>query len=152
MPVCGKCGNEAADGKLVKGIIVCAACIKAEKLEQGKLITFYALARRNYSRPDEIKLLKAIYKETKNFYMRQECDPGWPFDHQVSKKSAWRRTPGWATPQEAVAQRLHSLRGAAESKRKEAEKADQYRDVFEAWAKENGYDITSTENPEEELV
>jgi len=152
MPECGKCGNEAADGKLVKGVITCAACIKAEKLAQGKLITFYALSRGNYSRASEIRLLKAIYKETKNFYMRQECDSGWPFDHQVSKTGGWRRTPGWVTAQEAVQARLQSLRGSAESKKKESEKADQYRDVFEAWAKEQGYDTTVIKHPMEDLV
>lgn len=152
MPECGKCGNEAADGKLVKGVITCAACIKAEKLAQGKLVTFYAFARGNYSRANEIRLVKATYKMTKNYYMRQECDSGWPFDHQVSKTAGWRRTPGWPTAQDAVNARLHSLRGSAESKRKELVQAEKYRDVFEAWAKENDYDTAVIENPEERLV
>jgi hypothetical protein len=137
---------------MVKGVFTCDACIRAKRAEKDKLVTLYSFGRHSYARPDEIKLLSAVYKETKAFYMRQSCDSGWPFDHQVSKTSGWWRTPGWRTPQEAVQARLHSLRGSAESKKKESEKADLYRDVFEAWAKEQGYDTTVKENPEERLI
>jgi hypothetical protein len=49
----------------------CDARLKAKRLEKDKLITFYALPRETtHARRNQA--LKAIYKETKNFYMRQE--------------------------------------------------------------------------------
>ena len=150
--ICSQCEKESASGKVTKGAFVCDACLKKKRAEKDTLITFYSFGRQALSRPHEIKLISAVYKETKHFYIRQTCEPGWPFDHQVSKESSWRRTPGWATPQEAVAARLHTLRGNAESKRVESENADKYRDYFEAWAKENNYDTSVITKPEERLV
>lgn len=149
--ICSKCNNDAKNGKVEKGEFVCEACRKAKRLEKAEVVTFYSFSR-TYDRADEIRLVKATYKVTAKFYIRQECDRGWPFDHQVSKDSGWRRTPGWTSPQEAVAARLFLLRGTAESKRKEAERAENTLEVFETWAKANNYDTSVMKNPEEKLV
>ena len=150
--ICSKCEKESANGKVEKGKFVCDPCRKAKRLEKAEVITFWSIGGRAYESHGEIRLVKATYKITAKYYIRQECDPGWPFDHQVSKESSWRRTPGWRSPEEAVAARLFSLRGTVESKRKDYEKADKTLEVFEAWAKTNNYDTSVITKPEENIV
>ena len=145
--ICSKCEKEAVNGKVEKGEFVCDVCRKAKRLEKAEIVTFWSFGLMR-----EIRLVKATYKSTPKYYIRQECDFGWPFDHQVSKDSSWRRTPGWHSPEEAVAARLFSLRGTVESKREAHEKADKALEVFEAWAKTNNYDTSVMKNPEERLV
>jgi len=144
MVICSKCEQEAASGKVAKGSFVCDACLKAKRLEKDEIVTFWSLGRLV-----EIRLVKATYKSTPKYYIRQEYDHGWPFDHQFSKDS-WRRTPGWLSAEEAVAARLFSLRGTSDKKMKEYERVAKALEAFEAWAKTNNYDTSVMKKPEEE--
>lgn len=148
---CSRCEKEAHKGKVEGGQFVCTACLRKEKIEQGKLITFYALLV-GYRRA-EPRMVKAVYKDGKTYYTRVEADVGYPFDARVHKTSYGRRDPGWRTEQEAVDAKLRNVRDDYLSKVKSAEEAKQKLEELELWCIQQGFKITQpAKSKEEDLV
>lgn len=143
---CSRCEAEATKGKVESGEFVCDSCLKKDKIEAGQLITFYAMS--SGFRSPEMKVVKATYKNGKTYFTRVDFEPGWPYDARVHKRAWGRREPGYRTAQEAVDERIKSLRYEMESKRKEAEKAEEKLVRAEAWVLENGYDLPGAKEPE----
>jgi hypothetical protein len=153
---CSKCGQEKTRGKVEGGVFVCTPCINAEKVQSGELITFY-LVDRSFSPPEAPKILKAIYKETKDYFVLQERDSGWPhYDVKVHKTGWVTGQPGHRTPQEAVDAELRNRRMNLGTQQREMERARLTLEILEDWAVKAGFHIAPPPPPnptmEEDLV